>query len=300
MALAAAVSQQRWTHPQYSLAAVRGTSAAAVKGAAPELPEFVRKAGGAQRRRSAIHLPICPWVSFSILIFAALVVGVRLVETALPHSGGEARFNFVLQSLKGSREGQGMVERMSQNQRLQLISQVRYVLDIIKTHGKRNGAAADARHLAESIVLESIKANYDPLFVAAVIKSESTFNRQAVSKVGAKGLMQIMPDTGKYISTRNSFPWRGAQKLSDASYNIQLGIAYLKQLDNFFRGNREHVLMAYNWGPGNVVNALKNKGEIPESTVKYARNIISTHRRWSTDYKSRAQQFRYAGLDNLA
>jgi membrane-bound lytic murein transglycosylase MltF len=227
------------------------------------------------------------------------VLGQRLVQTALPHTS-EPQFSFVLKSLQGDRDQENYVNRMDQLHRLQLLSEVRYVLDIIKEHGKRNGAAADARRLAESIVIESLKANYDPLFVAAVIKSESTFNREAVSKVGAKGLMQIMPDTGKYISARASMPWRGEQKLTDATYNIQLGIAYLKELENYFRGNREHMLMAYNWGPANVANALKNNGEIPESTVKYAHGILSTHLRWKTDYNSRSQQLKYAALDNLA
>ncbi|MCB0340492.1 MAG: transglycosylase SLT domain-containing protein, partial [Bdellovibrionales bacterium] len=58
-----------------------------------------------------------------------------------------------------------------------------------------------------------MKANYDPLFVTAVIQSESGFNRSARSPLGAMGLMQVMPLTAKYISSRRGIDWKGQWEL---------------------------------------------------------------------------------------
>jgi soluble lytic murein transglycosylase-like protein len=126
---------------------------------------------------------------------------------------------------------------------------VRKVLQIIQKHSPRN---ADAPSLAQAIVRES----YDPLFVAAVIKSESTFNAFARSHVGAQGLMQIMPKTGAWLADIENMP-RG--DLRDAGYNLKLGIKYLKQLEQGYGGDRVFTLIAYNWGPGRVESAADGK-----------------------------------------
>jgi len=146
---------------------------------------------------------------------------------------------------------------------------------------------------------EAKRQNFDPLFVAAVIKSESTFNRQAVSNVGALGLMQILPDTGKYISRKNDIDWLGAGKLKDPSYNIKLGIAYLKYLEQYFGQNREHILVAYNWGPGNLLSALKNRSTLPTGPKKYARTIMKDHSKWQREYIDRAEEFRFLDSSSL-
>lgn len=157
---------------------------------------------------------------------------------------------------------------------------VTYVSSIIKdTRRSRD----EHTHLAHAIVLESLKAKYDPLLVAAVIKSESAFNTRAISVKGARGLMQIMPATGKYISELSNLDWHGHYMLKDSTYNIQLGVRYLKYLENIYDGDRELALVAYNWGPGNLSRALRKQGKIPASTVRYAKTIISDHRKWKRE-----------------
>ena len=140
-----------------------------------------------------------------------------------------------------------------------------------------------------------MRANVDPLLVAAVIKSESLFRRNAVSNKGARGLMQLMPETARYTETKLQKPlWRQSGSSSHHSdYNLTLGIAYLKHLEDSFDGNRELALIAYNWGPGNLKNALKNNTHIPESTKIYARKILRTHERWQGELKFLA----FAGVD---
>jgi hypothetical protein len=77
------------------------------------------------------------------------------------------------------------------------------VYGIIKTHAPKH---QNGRTLADAIVAEATRQQYDPLFVAAVIKSESTFNAMAKSHKGAQGLMQIMPKTGAWLAKKEEMP----------------------------------------------------------------------------------------------
>ena len=151
-----------------------------------------------------------------------------------------------------------------------------HVLRVISRHGKRG---IDRRSLASAIVSESIRQNYDPLFVAAVIKSESAFNTYARSYVGAQGLMQIMPATARYVESMNEIP-RG--NLSDPGHNLQLGVKYLKYLEEMYKGNRILTLMAYNWGPGHVDRTIKggSRRGVPREVVNYALRILGDHAQW--------------------
>ncbi|MBW2060090.1 MAG: lytic transglycosylase domain-containing protein [Deltaproteobacteria bacterium] len=89
-----------------------------------------------------------------------------------------------------------------------------------------------------------------PALIKAVIKAESRFDPQAISRKGAIGLMQVMPATAKAPSIRNLF---------DPHYNIQAGVKYLKKLLVMFDGNETLALAAYNSGPRKV----KRYGGVP-------------------------------------
>ena len=161
------------------------------------------------------------------------------------------------------------------------VQQAGFVSKIIRLH---NPSKQNTRDLANIIVDESEKAGYDPLFVAAVIKSESMFRHGATSSRGARGLMQLMPSTGKYISEREKISLKRAEDLHDPATNIRLGIAYLKYLDQKFKGNRERVLIAYNWGPSNVVLSMRGVVKPPMQSLQYAKTILSAHSQWESEF----------------
>ncbi len=145
---------------------------------------------------------------------------------------------------------------------------------IIKYYAPKGG---DPKQLAARIVRESEAQGYDPLFVAAVIKSESMFNTMARSHVGARGLMQIMPATGKWLAGKHSIQ---RLQLHDSEQNLKLGIAYLKELEAGYNGDKVMTLVAYNWGPGHVQMAGMGKRRIPGEVMRYAVKILNDYRRW--------------------
>lgn len=221
-------------------------------------------------------------------------VAIGLVALLLPLRGGytytvmnsiDEAFSIFSGPRPFASSKEDFLAKLSSQERRRYSHQVDYVRDIIRSTNRR---AKDAISLAHVIVRESIEANYDPIFVASVIKHESTFNKSAVSSVGAKGLMQILPGTGEYVSRRNRLRWLGAEKLHDPEYNVRLGIAYLKELERSFKGNRELALIAYNWGPGNVSKALKGEKNIPSSSRTYAKNIIKHHSKWHVGFTTLA------------
>mgnify|MGYP006276062705 CR=1 FL=1 len=165
-------------------------------------------------------------------------------------------------------------------------TQVSFVSGIIKSHAPK---LASHQQLAQLIVDESTKAAIDPLFVAAVIRSESMFRASALSNKGAQGLMQIMPDTAAYVSKIEKISLKSAS-LNDPRTNVRLGVAYLKYLDKMFHGDRERMLIAYNWGPANVSRSMKAKRTPPRQSVNYAREIIERHREWKSDMQEVAFQ----------
>ena len=96
----------------------------------------------------------------------------------------------------------------------------------------------------------------DPALVRAIIMAESGYNPKAVSKRGAKGLMQLMPLTAKSLGVRDIF---------DPEHNINGGVEYFKRLLNQFDGNVKLALAAYNAGSRKV---KKYKGIPPFNATK--------------------------------
>jgi len=94
-----------------------------------------------------------------------------------------------------------------------------------------------------SISLAAQQHQLEPALIRAVIHAESGFKTNALSKQGARGLMQLMPNTAKDLGVKNSF---------DSHANILAGSAYLAKLLQSYQGDIELASAAYNSGPGTV------------------------------------------------
>lgn len=164
------------------------------------------------------------------------------------------------------------------------VNQIRFVSEVIYRITKDENSL----QLAQTIVEKSSQNNLDPILTTAVINAESRFKQKAVSHKGAMGLMQLMPDTAKYVSNKKELGWRGKQSLIyDAEYNVELGVTYLNHLIDTFEGNTAYSLIAYNWGPTNMNKALKNKKKVPSVSRNYSKSILTNYRKWSEEFARR-------------
>lgn len=140
----------------------------------------------------------------------------------------------------------------------------------------------------EALVLEGAKANgLDPLFVATVIRQESGFRPNARSKVGAVGLMQLMPSTAQWASEQMGLKGYRLEKLTEPETNVKLGCWYLRYLFAQFR-DPAMVLAAYNGGEGNLAYWKSLKGEhlrhaYPE-TQRYVEAGLRAYQRYKALY----------------
>ena len=89
----------------------------------------------------------------------------------------------------------------------------------------------------------------DPYLVAGLIREESLYDTRAMSRVGALGLMQLMPTTARKVAHRLGFPSIDQDDLFNPDINIQLGSTYVGELLAQFKGNVVHAVAAYNAGP---------------------------------------------------
>lgn len=120
--------------------------------------------------------------------------------------------------------------------------------------------AGDLRPIIKTINKYALKYNLDPNLIYAVIKSESNFRTLAVSRAGARGLMQIMPEVWREYN--NDSPCKGNHQerrvctqgdcIFDPEANIDTGVRYLSDLLDRYRGRVDLALEAYNAGISNV------------------------------------------------
>ncbi|HVT36344.1 MAG TPA: lytic transglycosylase domain-containing protein [Nevskiaceae bacterium] len=149
---------------------------------------------------------------------------------------------------------------------------------IIAKYGRPTASASCTGLTAQS--LDARASTYAPLIakyasargvpaalVRAVMRVESCFDHRAVSRVGARGLMQLMPETAAEMGVSDSF---------DPEQNISGGVHYLSMMLERFHQNRELALAAYNAGP----EAVEKHGGIPPfpETQSYVRRVIASYR----------------------
>ena len=134
-----------------------------------------------------------------------------------------------------------------------------------------SAAGLDARLRSYEDLIQKYAAQQqvDPALVKAVMRVESCFDHRAVSKVGARGLMQLMPGTASDLGVSDSF---------DPAQNIRGGVTYLRLMLDRFGNNQKLALAAYNAGPGAVE---KHKGVPPfKETQAYVEKVAQHIQRY--------------------
>lgn len=106
----------------------------------------------------------------------------------------------------------------------------------------------------DEITASAATHGVDPYLVAAVIRSESSWDPEASSHQGARGLMQLMPETAQDMVAKGLVDGKrySYENLEDPTVNIEYGCAYLSYLLTYFNGATDRAITAYNAGMGNV------------------------------------------------
>lgn len=115
----------------------------------------------------------------------------------------------------------------------------------------------------DELLKQARDEDLDPALVAGLILQESTFDPDAVSHAGARGLMQIMPGTGRGIARAKRVRYR-TSLLHDPKTSLDFGTYYLRQMSDRFDGAVDKVLVGYNAGPRRVDRWTKRRPGIPE------------------------------------
>src|ERR1700693_1707338 len=126
--------------------------------------------------------------------------------------------------------------------------------------------ATTGADIDSAIEQAAARHNVDPNLVRAVVKVESNFNPNALSRKGAMGLMQLMPSTARQLNVKNPF---------DPEQNVDAGVRHLKQLLESYGGDIKLTLAAYNAGAG----AVARSSGVPHyaETQNYVRRITNLY-----------------------
>lgn len=132
-----------------------------------------------------------------------------------------------------------------------------YIEEYLKQHGRQLAS----QDVVKTLIEVSRDNQYDPIFLMAIIKTESHFKPNAIGSAGEIGLMQIKPDTAKWICDKKGLKWKGKNSLKDPRYNIEVGASYFKYLKKSLKSKAASYISAYNMG----INKLSR---VPSSEVK--------------------------------
>jgi len=138
----------------------------------------------------------------------------------------------------------------------------------------------------ETIRAAGAENGVEPALVAAVIRTESRFDEEVRSSRGAYGLMQILPETARFISERGSV----GGDYRDPETNIRMGTWYLGYLQYRYEGDERLALAAYNSGEGQVYDWISESGfdvarDIPfEETREYVKDVLEARETYAELY----------------
>ncbi len=155
--------------------------------------------------------------------------------------------------------------------------------ELAEDHGRSDLAVAMAKEV-NSDGVEMTRAGYPILkppphkgknvappvelpLILAMIRQESAFRAHARSRAGARGLMQIMPATGKKVARQLGIPYSRRRLTTDADYNMRLGQAYLTGMVEKFGGSYVLALAAYNAGPARARKWIRDNGNPQDGSI---------------------------------
>jgi soluble lytic murein transglycosylase len=203
----------------------------------------------------------CAKVGLTTVLFIPPLVGFRYAPAPAPEPGPVHVVN----------------ARLEKPQPKELVQ----IYSIVKAN-RPSIADKEAWRLSDLVLDESARRDVDPMLVLAVMKVESGFRNHALSPMGARGIMQIMPETGKYLSDELARVdgFRRADfrpdHLHDPALNIKLGVFYLDGLKRQFR-NLTLALLAYNLGPTELQSRIANNMEV---ATDYAAAVLAAYREY--------------------
>lgn len=172
-------------------------------------------------------------------------------------------FDIVLESLsrEANKDNTEILKGLEIEDKQEFIKEMRNLKSEIKSPNKK---------IDEAVEKASKRFNIDKDLILSVIKQESSFQTDCISSAGATGLMQLMPETAKYLGVSNP---------NDIEQNINGGTKYLREMLNMYGNSKELALAAYNSGPGTMqkrgVKAVGDIERLPYETRDYVKKVMN-------------------------
>jgi Zn-finger nucleic acid-binding protein len=189
--------------------------------------------------------------------------------------GAEMEVDEATETADGVWYRRGNITVFIERERVERVERDRHA-DVAEAGGakgaRRERAWTTGSHSLDAIIRQNgARHGVDPYLIFLVMEHESHFNHRAVSPRGARGLMQLMPDTARRFGVRNP---------GDPAQNVSGGTRYLKQLLQMFKGRVDLALAGYNAGEGSV---MKFGHRVPpyRETRNYVRNISARYQKGS-------------------
>jgi soluble lytic murein transglycosylase len=168
-----------------------------------------------------------------------------------------------------------------QSERIAYLEDRLRILEAVEDLQSRLTPSEEAQ-LASHVYELSETHDIPPLLLLAIINVESSFGTHAISHMGARGLMQVKPSTGRWIVSQTGADWPGDDRLFDPGFNLWLGTEYLAHLIDKF-GSVEKAIVAYNWGETAVRQKMDAGQKLPST---YLRRVEKAYRKLERLYGS--------------
>ena len=160
-----------------------------------------------------------------------------------------------------------------------------YITKAVKDISKNNSTldSKSIYEISKTIYEESIRYNFNPLLITAILKTESNYDPKAVSDSYAYGLCQVRRFIAPELAENIGIEWDGAEKtLFDPIKNIKIGVYYLSMLNRNFN-DLKTAIIAYNQGPYTVQERLTNNQELPDNYMNKVLDYYANLRGFSLE-----------------